>query len=28
MSIKWRVYKTIFRYSENVEKPYIKPQFP
>jgi arylsulfatase len=28
MSIKWKVYKTIFRYSENVEKPYIKPQFP
>ena len=28
MSIKWKVFKTIFRYSENVEKPYIKPQFP
>ena len=28
MSIKWKIYKTIFRYSENVEKPYIKPQFP
>jgi len=28
MSIKWTVYKTIFRYSENVEKPYSKPQFP
>ena len=28
MSIKWKIYKTIFRYSENVEKSYIKPQFP
>jgi arylsulfatase A-like enzyme len=28
LSIKWKVYKTIFRYSENAEKPYIKPQFP
>jgi arylsulfatase A-like enzyme len=28
MSIKWKIYKTIFRYSESVEKPYIKPQFP
>jgi len=28
MSIKWKVYKTIFRYSENVERPYSKPQFP
>jgi len=28
MSIKWKVYKTIFRYSENVEKPFSKPQLP
>jgi hypothetical protein len=27
-TIKWKVYKTIFRYSENVEKSYSKPQFP
>jgi len=31
MSIKWKIYKTVFRYSEapvSIEKPYIKPQFP
>src|SRR5450631_4470689 len=30
MSIKWKVYKTIFRYTETPagDKPYIKPQFP
>jgi arylsulfatase A-like enzyme len=28
LSVKWKIYKTIFRYSENVEKPYFKPQFP
>ena len=30
MSIKWKIYKTIFRYTETpaLEKPYIKPQFP
>jgi arylsulfatase A-like enzyme len=31
MSVKWKIYKTIFRYSENpsaAEKPYLKPQFP
>jgi arylsulfatase A-like enzyme len=30
LSIKWKNYKTIFRYTENpaFEKPYIKPQFP
>jgi arylsulfatase A-like enzyme len=31
LSIKWKIYKTIFRYTEApvaVEKPYIKPQFP
>jgi hypothetical protein len=31
MSIKWKIYKTIFRYAEtpaSIEKPYIKPQIP
>jgi arylsulfatase A-like enzyme len=31
MSIKWKIYKTIFRYTENpvaMDKPYIKPQLP
>jgi arylsulfatase len=30
MSIKWKIYKTIFRYTEApaMEKPYIAPQFP
>jgi arylsulfatase len=28
MSIKWKIYKTIFRYTESLERPYIAPQFP
>ena len=31
MSIKWKIYKTVFRYTDSpvsIEKPYIKPQFP
>jgi arylsulfatase A-like enzyme len=31
LSIKWKIYKTIFRYAEGpvaIEKPYIKPQLP
>jgi arylsulfatase A-like enzyme len=30
LSIKWKIYKTIFRYTETpaMEKPYIAPQFP
>jgi arylsulfatase len=31
LSIKWKIYKTIFRYTEApvaMEKPYIKPQLP
>jgi arylsulfatase A-like enzyme len=30
LSVKWKIYKTIFRYTVNpaVENPYIKPQFP
>ncbi|BCP52441.1 arylsulfatase [Kaistia sp. 32K] len=28
MSVRWKVYKTILRYSEGVDKPIVKPQFP
>jgi hypothetical protein len=30
MSIKWKIYKTIFRYTEShsIDKPYIRPQLP
>jgi len=30
LSIKWKIYKTIYRYTESpaLEKPYIAPQFP
>jgi arylsulfatase len=30
LSIKWKIYKTIFRYTEShaIDKPYIQPQFP
>jgi arylsulfatase A-like enzyme len=30
MSIKWKIYKTVFRYTETpaADKPYVKPQFP
>ena len=31
MSIKWKIYKTIFRYAESpvsIQKPYVKPQIP
>jgi arylsulfatase A-like enzyme len=30
LSIKWKIYKTVFRYTESpaMEKPYIKPQLP
>jgi arylsulfatase A-like enzyme len=28
MSVKWKMYKTILRYSEGVDKPIVKPQFP
>src|SRR5450432_1361266 len=33
MSIKWKIYKTVFRYTENTQYPavqsgFIKPQFP
>jgi arylsulfatase len=28
MSVKWEIYKVIFRYAEALEKPIIKPQFP
>jgi hypothetical protein len=31
LSVKWKIYKIIFRYTEvpvSIENPYIKPQFP
>jgi arylsulfatase A-like enzyme len=28
MSVKWKIYKVIFRYSEGIDKPIVKPQFP
>lgn len=30
MSIKWKIYKTIFRYTDHIamERPYMKPQLP
>jgi arylsulfatase len=33
MSVKWKIFKAIFRYTDNtqrpaIESPYIKPQFP
>ena len=28
MSVKWKIYKTIFRYSEGIDKPIVTPQFP
>ncbi len=28
MSVKWKQYKTILRYSEGFDKPIVKPQFP
>ena len=28
MSIKWKIYKSIIRYSEGLDKPIVKPQFP
>ena len=28
MSVKWKIYKTILRYSEGVDKPIVQPQFP
>jgi hypothetical protein len=28
MSVKWKIYKTILRYSEGIDKPIVQPQFP
>jgi arylsulfatase A-like enzyme len=28
MSVRWKVYKNIFRYSEGLDKPIVEPQFP
>lgn len=28
MSVKWKHYKIVFRYSEGIERPIVTPQFP
>jgi arylsulfatase A-like enzyme len=28
MSVRWKIYKGIFRYSEGADKPIVEPQFP
>jgi arylsulfatase len=28
MSVRWKVYKGVFRYSEGPDKPIVEPQFP
>lgn len=28
MSVKWKIYKAIFRYSTGLEQPVVQPQFP
>lgn len=28
VSIKWEIYKAILRFSEGIDKPIVKPQFP
>ena len=28
MSVKWKIYKTILRYSEGIDRPLVQPQFP
>lgn len=28
MSVRWKIFKNIFRYSEGLDKPIVKPQFP
>jgi arylsulfatase A-like enzyme len=28
MSVRWKIYKTILRYSEGFDRPIVKPQFP
>ena len=28
MSVKWEIYKVIFRYAEGLEKPIVTPHFP
>ena len=28
MSVRWKNFKTILRYSEGLEKPIVQPQFP
>ena len=28
MSVRWKIYKNILRYSDGIDKPIVKPQFP
>ena len=28
MSVKWKIYRTIFRYTNGLESPIVQPQFP
>jgi arylsulfatase A-like enzyme len=28
MSVRWKIFKTILRYTEGLDKPIVKPQFP
>lgn len=28
MSVKWKIYKTVLRYTEGIDKPIVKPEFP
>jgi arylsulfatase len=28
MSVKWKIYKVVLRYSEGIDKPIVKPQLP
>ena len=28
MSVRWKIFKTVFRYSEGLDKPIVEPQFP
>jgi arylsulfatase len=28
MSVRWKIYKAILRYSEGIDKPIVQPQFP
>jgi arylsulfatase len=28
MSVRWKMFKTVFRYSDGLDKPIVRPQFP